>query len=213
MKTEALIDLLATGAGPVQDFPLARRFARALALGAAVTCALFLALFRLNPALADLGAAPDFWIKMMFTGAMAVAGLMATARLARPGMTVGAVRWLAVAPLLAMWTLAAVTLVEAAPAVRAHLVLGSTWRVCALNIAALSVPMLVAGVWALRGLAPTDLRLAGAALGLFAGAFAACLYGLHCPELAAPFLAVWYVIGMFIPSLLGWAVGPRLLRW
>jgi hypothetical protein len=36
---------------------------------------------------------------------------------------------------------------------------------------------------------------------------------LHCPELGAPFIAVWYVIGMFIPALAGALLGPRVLRW
>jgi hypothetical protein len=39
------------------------------------------------------------------------------------------------------------------------------------------------------------------------------VYALHCPELAAPFIAIWYVIGMAAPVVLGAALGPRLLRW
>jgi hypothetical protein len=39
------------------------------------------------------------------------------------------------------------------------------------------------------------------------------VYALHCPELAAPFLAVWYVLGMAIPVLVGAALGRWLLRW
>jgi hypothetical protein len=29
----------------------------------------------------------------------------------------------------------------------------------------------------------------------------------------APFLAIWYLLGMLIPTLLGALLGPRLLRW
>jgi hypothetical protein len=39
------------------------------------------------------------------------------------------------------------------------------------------------------------------------------VYGLHCPELATPFLGVWYVIGVLIPTLVGMAIGPKVLRW
>jgi hypothetical protein len=66
---------------------------------------------------------------------------------------------------------------------------------------------------ALRSLAPTRLRLAGTAAGLAAGAVGASVYQLHCPELAAPFLGTWYVLGILAPAALGALIGPRLLRW
>jgi hypothetical protein len=31
--------------------------------------------------------------------------------------------------------------------------------------------------------------------------------------MALPFVAVWYVAGMMIPTALGALLGPRLLRW
>ena len=68
-------------------------------------------------------------------------------------------------------------------------------------------------LWALRGAAPTRLALTGAGAGLLAGALATLAYALHCPEMAAPFMAVWYVAGMAIPTALGAVLGPRVLRW
>jgi hypothetical protein len=65
----------------------------------------------------------------------------------------------------------------------------------------------------MRGLAPTRLRLAGAGVGLLAGAAGAFVYAFHCPELAAPFLGMWYLLGMAIPTALGALLGPRALRW
>jgi hypothetical protein len=65
----------------------------------------------------------------------------------------------------------------------------------------------------MKGLAPTRLRLAGAAMGFAAGAMGALVYSVHCPELAAPFLGFWYLLGMLIPTAIGMALGPRLLRW
>jgi hypothetical protein len=67
--------------------------------------------------------------------------------------------------------------------------------------------------WALRGLAPTRPVLTGAAAGWLAGAMAAMVYSLHCPEMEAPFLAVWYVLGMLASAGLGALAGTRLLRW
>ncbi|WP_436295950.1 MULTISPECIES: NrsF family protein [unclassified Variovorax] len=46
-----------------------------------------------------------------------------------------------------------------------------------------------------------------------AGGAGAAVYALHCPELAASFLAIWYVAGMTLPVLAGAAIGHRLLRW
>jgi hypothetical protein len=65
----------------------------------------------------------------------------------------------------------------------------------------------------MKGLAPTRLALAGAAAGLLAGSAGALIYALHCPEMEAPFLAIWYLLGMLIPTAVGAAIGPRLLRW
>jgi hypothetical protein len=93
------------------------------------------------------------------------------------------------------------------------MVLGTTWRTCPFNIALLAVPALLVGLWALRGGAPTRPGWAGAGAGLLAGALAALVYALHCPEMAAPFLAVWYVVGIAIPAALGALLGARWLRW
>jgi hypothetical protein len=91
--------------------------------------------------------------------------------------------------------------------------MGASWRACPFNIALLSAPIFVASLWAMHSLAPTQPHRAGAAGGLLAGALGALVYCLHCPEIAAPFLAVWYVIGMLIPTALGAWLGPALLRW
>jgi len=39
------------------------------------------------------------------------------------------------------------------------------------------------------------------------------VYAFHCPELALPFLAIWYVAGMALPVVAGALLGPRVLRW
>ena len=49
--------------------------------------------------------------------------------------------------------------------------------------------------------------------GFAAGATAALVYCLHCPEQAAPFLGVWYLLGMLIPTATGALLGDKLLRW
>jgi hypothetical protein len=93
------------------------------------------------------------------------------------------------------------------------LVLGSSWQSCPVNITLLSLPALVLLLAIARSLAPTRPRLAGGAIGLLAGALGTLVYLLHCPELQAPFVATWYVLGMAIPAVLGALVGPRALAW
>jgi hypothetical protein len=34
-----------------------------------------------------------------------------------------------------------------------------------------------------------------------------------CAELALPFVAAWYTLGVLMTAALGAALGPRLLRW
>jgi hypothetical protein len=85
--------------------------------------------------------------------------------------------------------------------------------VCPFLIALVAAPLFLAFVWVLKDLAPTRLRWAGAGAGFAAGAMGALTYSLHCPELAAPFIGVWYLLGMLIPTAIGASLGRRLLRW
>ena len=113
---------------------------------------------------------------------MAVASLLAVLRLSRPGARLDRVLPALALPVLAMWTLAAFALAGAEPGQRMGLVFGATWTECPFLIALLSVPMFVATFWAMRGLAPTRLPLAGTAAGLLSGAVGGLVYCLHCPE-------------------------------
>ncbi len=213
MKTDDLIALLADDPGPVPRNAIEQRFALASLAGLACALVLMLALFGLNPRLLQDMALPVFWGKLVFAALLAAGCLAVLRRLARPGMGLGYSLALLALPPLVLWGLAAVALGQANPGERLPLVLGSTWRSCAFNIAALSVPALAASLWALRCAAPTRLAWAGAGAGLLAGALGALAYALHCPEMAAPFLAVWYLAGMALPTLAGAWLGPRVLRW
>jgi hypothetical protein len=99
------------------------------------------------------------------------------------------------------------------PEQRLGMLLGSSWKSCPWNIAALSLPLFIATFWCVKDLAPTRLAMAGAASGLLSGALSASVYALHCTETAAPFIGVWYVLGIAIPTVIGASLAPRLLRW
>ncbi|MSQ73492.1 MAG: DUF1109 domain-containing protein [Betaproteobacteria bacterium] len=213
MKTDDLVTMLATGLAPADTRQSGRRYGIALAAGLAGAALLLVALHGVRPQLAADARLAMFWGKLGFVALLLAGGLCAAARLSRPGALLGWAPALLVAPVLAMWIAAAGALVQAEPGEHARLVLGTTWNACLFNIALLSLPAFAAAFWAMQGLAPTRLRLAGATAGLFAGAAGALVYTVHCPELAAPFLGIWYVLGMLIPTAAGALLGPRLLRW
>ena len=212
MKTDELINMLASGDTRPPAMPL-RRMVGWLALSLVGSFALMALFLGVRSNLLQVLALPAFWIKFVFTIALACVGWRLTARLSLPGTRTGTIAALIALPLVAIWSIAAVSLMTAEPGERSELFWGSTWRVCPFLIGGLSLPVLYAALCAMRELAPTRLRIAGAAAGLSAGAAAAAVYCLHCPELAAPFVGFWYVLGMLIPTVVGALLGPRVLRW
>jgi len=213
MRTDDLVTMLATGAGAVQPNQALRRYAVAVGAGALVALLLMAILLGPRPDLAAAVLRPIFWVKVAFAGSLAAANWLAVLRLSRPGMRLAGLPGALAAPVLAIWLLAAIALARTDAPQRAAMVMGDTANSCPLLIALLSVPVFIAIVWTMKGLAPTRLRLAGASAGFLAGAVGTLVYSLHCPETAVPFVAVWYLLGMLIPAAAGAWLGPRLLRW
>lgn len=112
-----------------------------------------------------------------------------------------------------IWLIGGMAMLMAEPESRPSLLLGQSWRTCPWLIAGLSIPVLIGGLIAMRGLAPIRPVRTGAAIGLLSGATGMLTYVWHCPELATPFIAVWYALGALIPTTLGAWLGPRVLRW
>jgi hypothetical protein len=211
MKTNELIDLLATGAGPAPRWVEARRLLPMMALGVVASAAGALVL--LGPIPAELFATPAPWITFAYAGGLAAAAAWLAARLGRPvPRTRAPLRGLLLV-LGAMGLLALGTLFASPAGERLALVLGHSWSRCPVNVLALSMPALAGALWALRGLAPTRPRAAGLAAGLLAGALGALGYSLSCTELSPAFVAVWYSLGIGLAGALGAALGPLVLRW
>ena len=213
MKTDDFISMLASGVTPVDRHALAKRFVVAVLVGLVTATLLVMIVLGVRPDLATVAATPIFWAKIAFPLSLMLGALSVVMRLARPGMTPGSGKLLIVAAIAAVWAGALYVLVAVAPDMRVAVILGQTWRVCALNITLLSIPGFIAVFWALRGLAPTRLKLAGACGGLLAGAMATLAYCLHCPEMEVPFWGVWYLLGMLVPTAIGALLGPRWLHW
>jgi len=213
MRTDDLILALAAGAEPVNVRAVRWRYLTGM--GAATSVALLLVIYWMGvrPDFLDRPDLPMFWFKELFCAALVVTGLLAMVRLARPGIRLAWAPALIAVPLLAMWAAGILELLAAEPEDRLPLLLGVSWSECPYNIVVLSLPVFVVAIGLLRRMAPTRLRLAGAAAGFVSGAVGALVYSLHCPELAAAFLSVWYALGMLIPTAVGALLGPRLLRW
>ncbi|HEY1609583.1 MAG TPA: DUF1109 domain-containing protein [Paraburkholderia sp.] len=213
MITDDLIDMLSTGAAPVERHAGARRFGAALPLAALGSWLLMAVLFGVRPDLAVVARTAAFWEKLAFPLVVGLGALLTVSRLARPGARVGAGAWLLALPVVLIWIGGGALVALAEPADRAALLLGYTWRTCPFNILLLSVPGFLAVFQAVRGLAPTRLRAAGAAAGLLAGAIATLAYSFHCPEMSPAFWGIWYLFGMLLAAALGALLGPTLLRW
>ena len=213
MKTEDLISMMASGVAPVDRRLPVKQMAQALVLGGLGSLLLMLKIYGLRPDLAVMLGVPLFWIKLAFPTTLAVGAMLVLRRLVRPGLRVGA-NWAGIAlPAMAVWLGGAAVLLSAPVARRLPLLMGISWRSCPFNIALLSIPLFIGIFWAVRGMAPTRLRLSGAVAGLLAGATATMVYCLHCPEMGVPFWGIWYFLGILIPAALGLLLGPRLLRW
>ena len=213
MTTDELIAALATASGPVRGRAVARTVVMGTATGLIGALGLMLAVLGMRHDWLAALALPMFWVKLLFAGSACVAALVLTSRLGQPGRPIGAAVCAALAPVIVVWLAALFMLVDATADARMPLLLGSTWAVCPWLIALIALPALVAAMWVQRQLAPTRLRMAGAAAGFLAGSLGTLVYALHCPEMALPFIALWYVLGMAIPAVVGALLGPRLLRW
>lgn len=213
MKTDDLIESLVADLAPVRPGAVRLGIAATAAAGGAVALALVLVWLGLRPDLAEAAGGMMFWMKAGYAVVLAAAGFWCAERLARPAGSPRPGLTLAIAALAFVLLLGLGRMAMAPPADRMAMWLGGSWSRCPIYILTLSAPTLVLALLAVRRFAPTRLRMAGAAAGLFAGGVAAAIYGLHCTETSMAFLATWYSLGMALSAAVGAVVGPWALRW
>jgi hypothetical protein len=208
-----LIDRLVADLAPVPAHAAARRLAIGIGAGLVVSAVLMLLWLGPRPDMMPAMGTAAFWIKFAFTALLAVAGVAAASRMARPDGMASTPVAVTVAVLATITMLALAQFASAPEAEHPALLLGISAVVCPWYILALSLPVLAGALWAMRGLAPTRLTLAGSMAGLAAGGIGAWVYSFHCIESAVPFVAIWYTLGIAGATLAGTLLGRFALRW
>lgn len=213
MKTDDLIAALATDLPSAQPRQIERRVALVLIpAGILVFTGLVWSLgMRDDLMVAMRGGA--FWGKAAYTILLSFTGFWLLSRTGRPGQSVRGPLIILGLILASVFGLAAYELVAMPMPERMPAVMGDSARVCAPNIVLLSLIAAPFVFWAARAFAPTRPWLAGAAAGLLTAGLATTLYGLHCPEHTASFVAVWYTLGMTVAVAIGALIGRLVFRW
>ena len=208
-----LVGNLVVDLAPVSRWYVPQRLLLGIAAGAAISIVLVLAVLGPRPDMHDAMHTGMFWLKLAYPLSLAIVAGLAAERLARPSASARArIPWL-MAPLLFVFALGAIEFMLAPPSAQMPLMMGGSARLCPFLVLAFSAPPLAGLIWAMRGLAPTRLGEAGAVIGLAAGGMGAFAYAWHCTESGAPFLAVWYTLGIAAAASIGSILGPRVLRW
>jgi hypothetical protein len=212
MQTDELIAVLSAGAAPVAPGGVRRRLLLACLIGALATAVLVFTILHPRDLIAAAQTRP-FWMKVGYTAALGLGGYLLAERAARPGAKLGAAPYVAAAPLVVIASMALFDLARMPPAGWHSAWMGQSARFCPIAILIAAVPIFIAVATALRRLAPTRLRFAGAAAGLLAGGLGAAVYALWCREPSAVFVASWYTLGILACAGIGALLGPRVLRW
>jgi len=213
VKTDELIDNLSETLAPVPRHAVLLRLAQGVGGGAIVSFLILWVSMGFRPDLAQAVGTSMYWMKFFYTLSLALFAFWATERLARPSSKAGWPLLGAAIVILALTFLSGMQMMHTPPAKRMPMLMGHSSHVCPWLIVGLSIPIFIGTFWALRALAPTRLTFAGAVAGILAGAVGTFIYAFHCNESAAPFVAIWYTLGIAAMGVLGAVLGRVLLRW
>lgn len=136
------------------------------------------------------------------------------ARLSRPGRHLSDEAIVFAVPMVFIILAALVQLALYGAPTRSVLIGDSgNWIACMAIVPVLAIVPFVGLVYVLRRSAPTDIRGAGIATGIFATSIGATVYASHCPCDTPIFVAIWYPLAFIIGALAGRAIVPLLVRW
>ena len=213
MNTDQLILTLSSDVPRVSRHAIATRIGIGLAVGGLVAMIVVTAVLGIRPDLQVAMHGFSFWMKWTYTISLGVGAAFAVTRLARPETQSLRGLWFLAVPVLLLGGVCISELVRTPPGKWLSMWLGESWMACPWLVLMLAAPIFLGLLWSFRKLAPTRLRAAGAVAGLAAGAWAATIYCLHCPEVSALFVITWYSLGIALAAATGALIGPRLMRW
>jgi hypothetical protein len=213
MNTDKLIQILASD--PLRDShpTFKRQLLLSIGFGGGISFFMMATILKIRPDLMFAATQPFFWLKIGFALSLLGVGLYEATKTAFPGNPTSNLYWKVSIPILVVWFAAFWTATNPSSPQTIDLVKGSTWQVCSLLIAFLSIPIFILIFYVLKDMACVKPRLTGFMAGLFSGGLAASIYSLHCPELSPVFLGIWYLLGMMIPAIAGALLGGKILRW
>ena len=210
MTDQELILALAADLRPARPHATERAVALAVAAGGTASLLILVSTLGIQPGLGGQGLGP-FAVKVLYGLTIFAVGAGAALRLARPAAPVPPMAQPLAWAFVMLASLTAFQYYQLQSAAGAFG--GGSWPWCSLRIAALALPILAALLVMMRRQAPVQLRRAGAAAGLAAGALASVIYALACTEQSVGFVLVWYSAGIAAMAAIGWLLGPKLLRW
>ena len=213
MNTDLLIAILSDDVPRVSRHAVAKRIGAGLAIGGMIAMIAMTTILGIRPDLQVAMRGFSFWMKWTYTISLGLGAAYAVTRLARPDTQSLQALWILAVPVLLLAGICINELARTPPAKWLAMWLGKSWMACPWLVLSLAAPIFLGLLWSFRKMAPTRLRAAGAVAGLTAGAWAATIYCLHCPEVSALFVLTWYSLGIAIAAGLGALLGPRLMRW
>jgi len=212
MKTADLINALAAEPPP-PPLRLGRRVGLALALGAGVSAALFMAALGPRPDFAAAAHTMRFDLKFVDTLALLMPSALLALRLLRPDARPGALVAALVAPFVLLGGAVIVELVVTPSALWMTRLIGTNALHCLTLIPLMSIPPLAALIAAMRAGAPSYPALTGALAGAAAAGAAATIYATNCTDDSPLFVASWYPLATLIVVAAGALAGRKWLQW
>jgi len=213
VKTDELIENLSETLEPMPRHWVLRRLFEGVGAGAVVSFLILWASMGFRPDLSSAIATSMYWMKFFYTLALALLGFWATERLARPSSKAGWAFLGMALVIFALTVMSGMRLMQAPADARMPMIMGHSSRACPWLIVGLSAPIFIGAFWSLRALAPTRTILTGTIAGFASGALGAWIYAFRCDETTAPFLLIFFTLGMAIVGLAGGLIARHVLRW
>ncbi len=212
MRTSDLIDCLVGDALP-RTMRFTSRFWLALSLG--VLAAAVLLMVGVGPRSDFVMAMHTLRLDLKFveTLALASATVFLCFRLMRPDARIGMRGLCLAAPFLLLGMAGVAELFLVPSAIWEAKMIGVNYLKCLTLIPLLSIPPLIAVIYAIRGGATRHPVLSGALAGASAAGIAATLYASNCTDDSPLFVAIWYPSATLIVVSVGAVAGRRLLHW